>query len=110
MTDTEKKLVKEGVISIFDNFNIFEHTTSLGGLRDDILRLINSMPEESNSETLGAHLRNLLSPYKTLLCLVKDVTEGKMDLEVLRKYKCDNISDIIEFSKSEEMESNIWRK
>ena len=61
------------------------------------------------TETLGAHLRNLLTPYKTLLDLVEDVSNGKMDINVLKKYKCDNISEIIEFSHSNEMENVLWR-
>ena len=47
------------------------------------------------TETLGAHLRNLLTPYKTLLDLVEDVSNGKRDISVLNTYKCDNISEII---------------
>ena len=61
------------------------------------------------TETLGAHLRNLLTPYKTLLDLVEDVSNGKMDISVLNTYKCDNISEIIEFSHSNKMENTLWR-
>ena len=46
------------------------------------------------NETLGAHLRNLLSPYKSLLELVKN---GKADAETLKKYNLDNLNDLIEF-------------
>lgn len=52
-------------------------------------------------ETLGAHLRNLLTPYKNLLQLVKD---GKADEETIRKYNLDNLNDLIAFSNSEAME------
>lgn len=62
------------------------------------------------TETLGAHLRNLLTPYKTLLCLVEDVNEGKMDISVLKKYKCDNIDELIKFSYSDKMENVLYRK
>ena len=62
------------------------------------------------SETLGAHLRNLLSPYQTLLCLVDDVINGKLDFEMLKKYRCNNIDNIIAFSYSDKMENNIWRR
>ena len=61
------------------------------------------------TETLGAHLRNLLTPYKTLLCLIEDVNKGEMNIDALKKYKCDNINEIIEFSYSEKMESNLYR-
>lgn len=62
------------------------------------------------TETLGAHLRNLLSPYKTLLCLVEDINKGEMDVSVLKKYKCDNIDELIKFSYSDKMESVLYRK
>ena len=52
-------------------------------------------------ETLGAHLRNLLTPYKNLLQLAK---EGKADEETIRKYNLDNIDELIAFSYSEAME------
>lgn len=61
------------------------------------------------TETLGAHLRNLLTPYKTLLGLVEDVSNGKIDISVLNMYKCDNIDEIIEFSHSNKMENTLWR-
>ena len=61
------------------------------------------------TETLGAHLRNLLTPYKTLLSLVEDINNGKFELDVLKKIKCDNIDEIIKFSYSEKMENNLWR-
>lgn len=62
------------------------------------------------TETLGAHLRNLLTPYKTLLCLVEDVNKGKIDASVLKKYKCDNIDELIKFSYSDKMENVLYRK
>ena len=37
------------------------------------------------TETLGAHLRNLLTPYKTLLCLIEDEKDIKLDKETLEK-------------------------
>lgn len=61
------------------------------------------------TETLGAHLRNLLTPYKTLLSLIKDVNNGTMDVSVLKKYECNNINEIIEFSNSDKMENTLWR-
>jgi hypothetical protein len=61
------------------------------------------------TETLGAHLRNLLSPYKTLLNLVNDVLNRDLDMDVFKKINCDNINELIEFSHSEKMENTIWR-
>lgn len=61
------------------------------------------------TETLGAHLRNLLTPYKTLLYLVEDINDGEIELDMLKKIKCDNIDEIIKFSYSDKMENNLWR-
>ena len=46
MTDKEKRELKDGVISIFKRFNILDHTATIGNLRDDILKYINSLQEE----------------------------------------------------------------
>lgn len=61
------------------------------------------------TETLGAHLRNLLTPYKTLLNLVKDVNNGTIQAELLKEFECNNIDEIIEFSHSDKMENVLWR-
>lgn len=45
MTDKEIRRIKDGVISIFKKFNILNHAATIGSLRDDILRLIDSMQE-----------------------------------------------------------------
>ena len=47
MTDNEKNDLRTGIISIFDKFNILDHTFTIGGLRDNILSFINSIKEES---------------------------------------------------------------
>lgn len=67
--------------------------------------------EPIKGETLGAHLRNLLSPYKNLLQIINDVKEGKMD----RGYIWSNsdseaLDKLIEFSKCEQMESVVYKK
>jgi hypothetical protein len=61
------------------------------------------------TETLGAHLRNLLTPYKTLLSLVEDINNGEIELDMLKKIKCDNIKELVEFSHSDKMENTLWR-
>ena len=60
------------------------------------------------TETLGAHLRNLLTPYKTLLCLIEN-ENIKLDKETLEKYRLDNLEDLISFSNAKEMEETLWR-
>lgn len=46
MTNKEKIELKDSIINIFNRFNILDHTTTIGGLRDDILRYIDSLQEE----------------------------------------------------------------
>lgn len=62
------------------------------------------------TETLGAHLKNLLTPYKTLLCLIEDEKDFKLNKETLEKYGLDNLEDLISFSNAKEMENTLWRK
>ena len=52
MTDKEKIELKDGVINIFNRFNTLDNTATIGGLRDDILRYIDSLQEELVSEDL----------------------------------------------------------
>ena len=52
MTDKKKRELKDGVVSIFKRFNILDHTSTIGNLRDDILRYIDSLQEEPVSEDL----------------------------------------------------------
>ncbi len=61
------------------------------------------------TETLGAHLRNLLTPYCTLLYLVADIMQGKMGLEALKNIDCNNLDELIKFSHSDKMENVLWR-
>ena len=49
------------------------------------------------TETLGAHLRNLLSPYQCLLDVVEEVNKGNISLDFLKEHKCDNLKELIEF-------------
>ena len=63
-----------------------------------------------NTETLGAHLRNLLTPYKTLLCLIRDEKDIKLDKETLEEYGLDNLEKLISFSNSDVMENALWKK
>ena len=52
MEDKTKKELKAGVINIFNKFNILDNTATIGGLRDDILRYIDSLQEEPVSDDL----------------------------------------------------------
>lgn len=85
---------------------------------NDFINLVDNLNPTSKSETqskgkkesLGAHLRNLLTPYKNLLQLVSDVNSGKIGKEHLENFKFDNIEDLISFSKSKVMEETMWEK
>ncbi len=59
------------------------------------------------TETLGAHLRNLLSPYSTLIAVCKE-TNFQVPESLIDSCK-DNLNRLIEFSNSEKMEQNLWR-
>ena len=73
---------------------------------------------ENNFESLGAHLRNLLTPYATLIDIVGEILAAKRNddeenmnklLNSLDKYDFNNIQDIIDFSFIEQMELINWR-
>ena len=69
-------------------------------------------------ESCGEHLRNLITPYCNLLEIFKSLKrhkeEGNEDkfnkvLTFLMNHDFDNINDIIEFSKIDQMEKANWR-
>jgi len=69
-------------------------------------------------ESLGAHLRNLLTPYATLIGIVGEILTAKREgdeekmnklLDGLKAYEFNNIQDIIDFSFIEQMELINWR-
>jgi hypothetical protein len=73
---------------------------------------------ENDFESLGAHLRNLLTPYATLIDIVGEILAAKRNddeenmnklLNSLDKYDFNNIQDIIDFSFIEQMELINWR-
>lgn len=64
-------------------------------------------------ESSGAHLRNLLTPYQNIIEVIKDYTNGKIPIEFLKNISTnkleDNLKELIEFSKSDNMENINWR-
>ena len=72
-------------------------------------------------ESLGAHLRNLMTPYATVIQLIDDMrnAEEKGDIEQFNKIKeflynsqlnrKENINDMNTFSFVEPMEQGNWR-
>ena len=74
---------------------------------------------KNDFESLGAHLRNLLTPYASLIDIVGEILtarregdEEKMNkiLDSLKVYEFNNIQDIIDFSFIEQMELINWRQ
>lgn len=73
---------------------------------------------KNDFESLGAHLRNLLTPYATLIGIVGEILTAKREgdeekmnkiLDSLKVYEFNNIQDIIDFSFIEQMELINWR-
>ena len=64
MTEKEKRELKDGVISIFKRFNILDHTATIGGLRDDILRYIDSMQEKPVSKQKLSNVKRIGKEWK----------------------------------------------
>ena len=73
---------------------------------------------KNDFESLGAHLRNLLTPYATLIGIVGEILTAKREgdeekmnklLDGLKTYEFNNIQDIIDFSFIEQMELINWR-
>ena len=70
-------------------------------------------------ESCGEHLRNLITPYCTLLEIIKDLKRYKEEgndemynkiLQFMMDHDCNNIDDIVEFSKIDQMENANWRE
>jgi hypothetical protein len=73
---------------------------------------------KNDFESLGAHLRNLLTPYATLIGIVGEILTAKREgdeekmnklLDGLKTHEFNNIQDIIDFSFIEQMELINWR-
>ena len=73
---------------------------------------------KNDFESLGAHLRNLLTPYATVITLLGEILSANRNgdekktkelLDALDKYDFNNIQDIIDFSFIEQMELINWR-
>ena len=71
-----------------------------------------------NYETLGAHIRNALTPYNNVIAFIKDMKEAEdsgdtKKFEIFKKmlYKSsDNLQHLIDISKMPEVEAINWRQ
>jgi hypothetical protein len=73
---------------------------------------------KNDFESLGAHLRNLLTPYASLIGIVGEILAARREgdeeemnklLDALKTHEFNNIQDIIDFSFIEQMELINWR-
>ena len=60
-------------------------------------------------ESYGAHMRNLLTPYQNLVCIIQDWLSGELDEDVVKillsNYDLQGgVDKLIEFSKSDKLE------
>ena len=78
------------------------------------------MEKSTNFETLGAHMRNLLSLYSTLIQMLDEIYNGEDDVTVnhIKNYLLtelnidnlkDNLKNFIDVSKLSEVEKINWR-
>ena len=66
-------------------------------------------PWEAYSKIDGTNSKIAFFP-STGEILVEDINNGEIELDMLKKIKCDNIDEIIKFSNSDKMENNLWRE
>ena len=60
-------------------------------------------------ESYGARMRNLLTPYQNLICVIQDWLSGELDENVVKKLLSNydlqgGVDKLIEFSKSDKLE------
>jgi hypothetical protein len=76
---------------------------------------------DNKFESFGEHIRNILTPYSTLIQILEDITapgatskqkntliQYLLDTDHINAYK-DNLKHFIDFSKLDEIESLNWR-
>lgn len=66
-------------------------------------------------ESYGAHLRNLLTPYQNLVCVIKNWLSGDLDEELVKKLLSkydlqEGVDKLIEFSRTDKIENINWRQ
>ena len=98
--------------------------TEANNVNGQIVEKSDELIESNNEESLGARLRNLLTPYKVLLDLLenaKNEWHKGYDFDAYGEYykfrqaiytniPHNNLKDLIDFSKTEEMENNKLAK
>ena len=94
--------------------NAFLHSIWQCGYAEAIKRYETDKGNPTEFESLGNHLRNLLSPYQTLVDVVQEYNDGEFDESEFKRIignaqLQDGIDKVIEFSKHPKMEHINWR-
>ena len=94
--------------------NAFLHTIWQCGYAEAIKRYEANKGNPTEFESLGNHLRNLLSPYQTLVDVVQEYNDGEFDESEFKSIIGNaqlqvGIDKVIEFSKHPKMEHINWR-
>ena len=60
-------------------------------------------------ESYGARMRNLLTPYQNLVCIIQDWLSGELNEDIVKKLLSNydlqgGVDKLIEFSKSDKLE------
>ena len=94
--------------------NAFLHSIWQCGYAEAIKSYEANNGNPTEFESLGNHLRNLLSPYQTLVDVVNAYNDGEFDESEFKSIignvqLQDGIDKVIEFSKHPKMEHINWR-
>ena len=85
-----------------------------GAFKEDIKSYEANKGNPTEFESLGNHLRNLLSPYQFLVDVVNAYNDGEFDESEFKNIignaqLQDGIDKVVEFSKHPKMEGINWR-
>ena len=94
--------------------NAFLHSIWQCGYAEAIKRYEGDKGNPTELESLGNHLRNLLSPYQTLVDVVQEYNNGIFDESKFKNIigsaqLQEGVDKVIEFSKHPKMEQIKWR-
>lgn len=95
MTDREKKTLKTEVSSAFDNFNVLENTATIGELKNNILRLIDSV-QNGHKFKVGDWIISEEAHKDYRICKITGVEDGCYSIESIEGYKGFNNFKIFE--------------
>lgn len=95
MTDREKKDLKAEVSSAFDNFNVLENAATIGNLKNDVLRLIDSV-QNGHKFKVGDWIISEEAHKDYRICKITAVEDECYSIESVEGYKGFNNFKIFE--------------